>query len=153
MGLKEQINSDLKTALLAGDKTMTTTLRGLKSSILNAEIASGKRDEGLEDEEIVGLLRKEAKKRQESAELYEKGGNSDKAQAEKAEIEVINRYLPKQMSDQDLDKAIDQAISEVEDPSIKLMGKLIARTKELTKGEADGGRIAAAVKRKVTRQQ
>src|SRR5437879_2903064 len=94
MSLKQQIDKDIKTEMLAGEKTLVTTLRGLKSVILYAEVATGSRDKGLSDQEIVELLAKEAKKRQESAELYQKGGSQDRAEAELAEKQVIERYLP-----------------------------------------------------------
>src|SRR5207302_1072349 len=81
MGVKQQIDQDLKAAMLSGDKTLATTLRGLKSSILNAEIAGGKRETGLSDDETVQVLSKEAKKRQESADLYVQGGNSERQEA------------------------------------------------------------------------
>lgn len=151
MTVKERINSDLKTALLSGDKTLATTLRGLKSVILDAEIAQGKREDGLGDDELIKLLQKEAKKREQSVELYEKGGNREKAQAERAEIAVIDEYLPGQISDEELNKAINQAISEIGDTSARAMGQIIAKTKQLTKGGADGGRIAAAVKQRTTK--
>src|SRR6185369_11783185 len=97
--LKVRIDQDLKTALLAGDKTLATTLRGLKSAILYVEVAKGVRDEGLSDEEIVTLLAKEAKKRQESADLYVQGGSQERADAELAEKKAIEVYLPQQLSD------------------------------------------------------
>src|SRR5690606_19884526 len=102
MNLKQQLDADLKTALLAGDKTTAMTLRGLKAAILNEEVSQGSRDTGLADEAIITLLQKEAKKRQESAELFEKGGNSAKAEDELTEKALIEKYLPAQMSDEDL---------------------------------------------------
>lgn len=147
--VKQQIDADLKAALLGGDKTSAVTLRGLKSAILNAEIADGKRDVGLSDEETTSILRKEVKKRQESAILFRKGNNPEKAQGEETEIELIEKYLPKQLSDEELGAAVDQALAEAEEASLRHMGKIIARTKELTKGAADGSRIAAAVKQRI----
>ncbi len=85
MGLKQQIDADLKTAMLAGDKVLVTTLRGLKSVILNVEVAEGSRETGLADDKIISLLQKEAKKRQESADLYLQGGSVERQQAELAE--------------------------------------------------------------------
>src|ERR671929_50955 len=100
MSLKERIDQDLKQAMLAGDKTLVTTLRGLKSAILYAEVAKGSRDKGLSDEEVVEILTKEAKKRQESADMYSQGGSAEKAEAELTEKTVIEKYLPAQLSDQ-----------------------------------------------------
>ncbi|MET0779310.1 MAG: GatB/YqeY domain-containing protein, partial [Candidatus Saccharimonadales bacterium] len=87
--LKQRIDQDLKVALLGGNKVLATTLRGLKSVILYAEVAKGVRDEGLGDDEIITLLAKEAKKRQESADLYEQGGSPERARLELDEKTVI----------------------------------------------------------------
>src|SRR3989344_8529971 len=108
MSLKQQIDADLKTAMLAGDKTLVTTLRGLKSSILNEEVAKGSRDTGLSDESVVEVLGKEAKKRQDSADMYKQGNATEREQAELAEKTVIEKYLPKQIRDEELDAIIDK---------------------------------------------
>jgi len=149
MSLKEDIDRDLKTALLAGDKTLVTTIRGLKSAILYVEVAENKRDQGLDDEEVVTILRKEAKKRQESADLYKQGGNQEKAEAELTELKVIDKYLPAQLGDDQLNQLIDQAVAEVGEVTQQTMGRVIGRVKELTQGNADGGRIAQAVKQRM----
>ncbi|HSX47065.1 MAG TPA: GatB/YqeY domain-containing protein [Patescibacteria group bacterium] len=146
MSVKQQIDQDLKQAMLGGDKVLVTTLRGLKSAILYVEVATGKRDEGLPDEEIRTVLAKEAKKRQESADLYDQGGNAEKAAAEREEKRVIEQYLPAQLSDEDLNKLVDQALSEVEATGPQAMGQAIGKVKQLSQGQADGARIAAAVK-------
>ncbi len=111
--LKQRIDQELKQALLGGNKTLATTLRGLKSVILYAEVAKGARDKGLSDEEILTLFAKESKKRQESADLYVRGGNQEKADAELEEKQVIDAYLPKQLSDDELYAAVDGAINEL----------------------------------------
>lgn len=147
--VKAQIEQDLKTALLAGDKTLVTTLRGLRSAILYVEVAQGKRDSGLGDPEVIDVLRKEAKKRQESAELFEKGGNQEKSEAELTELKVIQNYLPAQMSDEQLAKLVDQAVNEAGEVSQQNMGRIIGRVKELSGGSVDGGRIATAVKKRM----
>lgn len=137
--------------MLGGDKTLVTTLRGLKSAILYAEVAAGKREEGLGDDEIIVLLQKESKKRQESAELYKKGGNDEKADAELTEYEVIQKYLPAQLSDEELMQLVEKAMEEIEDNSPQAMGRIIGKVKELSGGQADGGRIAGAVKERLSR--
>ncbi len=147
--LKTRIDQDLKTALLAGDKTLVTTLRGLKSVILYEEVAKGVRDEGLSDEQIVPLLVKEAKKRQESADLYKQGGNDERANAELAEKVVIENYLPKQLSDEELGVIVDEAIASQEASGPQAMGQVIGLVKQRTAGQADGGRIAAMVKERL----
>ena len=145
--LKASIDQDLKKALLAGDRVLATTLRGLKSVILYAEVAKGVRDEGLGDEEITALLSKEAKKRQESADLYQKGGNQEKADWELTEKKVIESYLPSQLSDEDLKKIIQEVAAEVGGADASAMGQIIGAVKQKTAGQADGGRIAQLVKR------
>lgn len=149
MELKGKIDRDLKSALLARDKTLVTTLRGLKSAILNAEIATGKREQGLQDNEIVEVLRKEGKKRQESVELYKQGGNQEKADAETAELRVIEIYLPEELSNEQLDDLVDQAVGELGELSPQIMGKAIVHIREASKGQVSGGRIAAAVKKRM----
>src|SRR6476660_9207906 len=106
MNFKEKIDQDLKAAMLGGDKEKVTILRGVKSAILNEEVAKGLRAEGLPDDEILRILNKEAKKRQESADLYIQGGNQEKADAELAEKKVIEEYLPAQLSEEDIAKLI-----------------------------------------------
>jgi uncharacterized protein YqeY len=151
MSIKEQIEVDLKQAMLAGDKVLTETLRGLKSAILNVEVAENKREQGLTDEEVVSLFQKEAKKRQESAELFERGGNMQKAQEESVEKKVIEAYLPSQMDDNDLNILIDTAIQETNAEGLQSMGQVIGLVKQKAGGQADGSRIAAAVKERLAK--
>lgn len=148
--LKACIDQDLKTALLAGDKVLATTLRGLKSVILYAEVAKGAREEGLSDDEIIVLLSKEAKKRQESAELYQKGGNEEKAAAELVEKRAIEAYLPSQLSDEELTQLIDEIIADIGAAGSGAMGRVIGAVKQKTAGQADGSRIAQLVKERLS---
>lgn len=148
--LKTQIDQDLKSALLAGDKDLATTLRGIKSVILYAEVAKGARDEGLGDDEIIALLTKEAKKRQESADLYKKGGNEDRATAELREKDVIEKYLPAQLSDDELKVLVDASVAELGVSSAQGMGQVIAAVKSKAGAAADGARIAALVKERLS---
>jgi uncharacterized protein YqeY len=153
MMIKQQIDTDLKAAMLSGDKTLATTLRGLKSVILYAEVAAGKREEGLDGTVITDLLAKEAKKRQESADLYQRGGSQERAQAELAEKKVIERYLPAQLSDEELITLVDQAIVEVGANGPQAMGQVIGKVKQASKGQADGARIARLVKERLGSSQ
>lgn len=148
MGLKQQLDQDLKTAMLAGDKTLVTTLRGLKSTILDAEISKRVRDSGLPDEEIIQVLSKEAKKRQESADLYKQAGDENRSQAELTEKAVITSYLPKQLDRDEVEKLVDQAIAE-QGAEVANMGKIIGQVKASSKGSADGAVIADIVKQKL----
>lgn len=136
--------------MLGGDKVLTTTLRGIKSAILYAEVAANKRDSGLADEELVSLLGKEAKKRQESADLYTQGGSEEKAKAELAEKLVIEKYLPKQMNDEALKNLVEAAVTETGAASMQDMGKVIGLVKQRAGAAADGGRIAQMVKERLS---
>lgn len=150
MGIKEQINQDLKSALLAGDKTKATILRGLKAAILNLEVEKSAREQGLDEDVIVALMAKEAKKRQESADLYQKGNRAELAQAELHEKAIIQAYLPAQLSDQELARLVDEAIQKLGLEDAKAMGQVIGAVKATAGSQADGGRIAAAVKARLT---
>ena len=150
MSIKDQLTSDLKAAMLSGNKELTTTLRGLKAAILSAEITKGIRDTGLPDAEIIELFGKEAKKRQESADMYVQGGSQEKADAELLEKRVIEQYLPQQISDDELNKIVDSVVAEMGDISQAQMGQAIGKVRGLVGATADGGRIAAAVKARLT---
>ena len=149
MSTKQQIEQDLKKAMLSGDKALVSVLRGLKSSILNVEIAQGSREQGLSEDTTLDVLTKEAKKRQESADLYEQAGDLDRQKAELSEKASIDSYLPAQMSDDDLLEIIDNISKEIGGISKQNMGQIIGKVKQNTAGKADGSRIAAAVKERV----
>lgn len=132
--------------MLTGDKILVTTLRGLKSSILNTEIATNQREAGLPDDQVLPLLAKEAKKRQENAELFEQGGNAEKAAAEREEKRVIEQYLPKQLSDKELSEVVNEVLAALGGVTQQTMGQAIGQVRAKVGDQADGGRIAAAVK-------
>jgi len=148
--LKSQLDQDLRTAMLAGDKTLVTTLRGLKSAILYAEVEKKVRDTGLSDDEIITLFAKEAKKRQESADLFKQGGNNEKFEAELAEKVVIEKYLPAQLSDDELAKVVDDCIATLQASSPQAMGQVIGAVKAKVGANADGARIASLVKERLS---
>jgi uncharacterized protein YqeY len=147
--LEQQLEQDIKTALLAGEKVKATTLRGLKATLLNVKVASGKREEGLTDEEVLPIFAKEAKKRQESADLYVQGGNQEKADAELAEKVIIEAYLPAQMSEAELGNLIDTVMAETGASGPQAMGQVIGQVKAKAGPTADGGLIAKLVKEKL----
>lgn len=148
MSIKEQIDADLKQAMLAGDKTLVTTLRGLKSAIQYAEVAAG--TQGQDDDAAVQVvLSKEAKKRQESADLYHQGGNEERAKAEEVEKTVIEKYLPEQMGEDDIKVVVDAVLHELGATDMQQMGQVISKVRERTKGQADGGIIARLAKEKL----
>ncbi len=147
--LEDTLNQDLKTALLGGDKVLATTLRGLKSSLLYAKIATNSRDRAMTDEEIIAVLQKEAKKRQESADLYRQGGNAERAEAELQEKAVIEKYLPAQLGEDDVTKLVDAAIAEVGATGSSAMGAVIGKVKQAAGGAADGALIARITKERL----
>jgi uncharacterized protein YqeY len=144
--LKARLDADLKTALLAGDKALVEVLRGLKSAILYEEVAQKVRDTGLNDEGILKVLAKEAKKRADSAEIYKQAGADDRAQAELSEKTIIDTYLPAPLSDEALAAIIDEIIAQ--QPQAQF-GQIIGAVKQKVGAQADGRRIAAAVKAKM----
>jgi uncharacterized protein YqeY len=149
MNIQEQLVKDLKEALLKGDKTKATVLRGLKSTIGYAEVAAGKRDAGLGEDEIIALFQKEAKKRQDSADLYAKAGEQDRANKELAEKAIIEVYLPAQLSEDEVARYVDEVIGELGAQDMKDMGKVIAGVKNRTGAAADGAIIARLVKERL----
>jgi uncharacterized protein YqeY len=149
--LKQQLEQDLKKALLGGDREQATIIRGLKSVILYAEVEKGLRETGLDDGSIITLFAKEVKKRQESADLYAKAGDQDRTDTELREKAVIEKYLPKQLSDEELIAIVDSVISELDATGPQAMGQAIGAVKHRTAGQADGSRIAQLVKEKLSK--
>lgn len=149
--IKEQLERDLKQALIARDSFRATVLRGLKSSILYAEVAAGSKDSGgLSDEEIISLFQKEAKKRQDSIDLYDKAGDAERSKAEQDEKRIIEEYLPAQLSEEEIAAVVEKVIADTGASDIKAMGQVIAKVREQTKGAADGSLIARLVKERLT---
>lgn len=145
--LRDQINSALKDAMKSGDKLKLSTLRLVSAAIKNADIeARGGGKEPLDDAAILSLLQKLIKQRQESAVLYEKGGRGELAAAELAEIKVIEGFLPKQMSDAEVEAAIKAAVAETGAASVKDMGKVIAVLRGKYAGQMDFGKASGLVK-------
>ncbi len=149
MGLKQQIDQDLKEALLAGQKEKAGTLRILKSVILNEEIAKGQREQGLSGDDILVCLKKEAKKRQEAADLYLKAGSQDRSDTELSEKAIIDAYLPTAMSETEIEKLIDSEIEKVGEVGSSAMGQIIGAVKSASGGTADGAVIARLVREKL----
>jgi len=145
--LRDDINNALKDAMKARDERRTSTLRLVNSALKNADIEARGQNKGpLGDDELLALLAKMIKQRQESIELYEKGGRAELAQQERDEIAIIAAYLPKQMSDAEVRTAITQAIAESGASSMKDMGKVIAALKGRYAGRMDFGKVSPLVK-------
>lgn len=146
MSLIDRINADLKVAMLAREALRVETLRGLKAAITNEEVAKRVRDTGLDDSAIEQLIARESKKRDESAELFERGGNQASADKERTEKEILSVYLPEQLSEADIQKLVDEAVATLKPEGMKDMGKVIGAVKAKAGNTADGALIANLVK-------
>ena len=146
MSLKDTIQNDMKTALLGGNRFVADTLRNLKAAILNEEVASGKRDEGLSDDEIEKIIVKEVKKRNESIKLYEENGRSELADTERQEAEVLSKYLPEQLSEEKITEIVQAKIAELGASGPQAMGQVIGAVKQHVGTSADGALVAKIVK-------
>jgi uncharacterized protein YqeY len=146
MSLKERIEADIKKAMLAKNKDDLRALRAIKSMILLAETEKGAGDQ-LDEAAEMKILQKAAKQRNDSIALYREQNRADLADAEAAEVEVINRYLPEQLSEAELEKLIGDIIAKANASSMKDMGRVMGMaTKELA-GKADGKTISTTVKK------
>ncbi|RKN43242.1 GatB/YqeY domain-containing protein [Streptomyces hoynatensis] len=146
---KSRIQNDLTAAIKARDELTSATLRMALAAITNEEVA-GKEARRLSDEEVLKVLGREAKKRREAAEAFEKGGRPEQAARERAEGEVLARYLPKPLEDAELAELVDAAVAEAraggaEGP--RAMGAVMKIVNPKVAGRAEGGRVAAAVKK------
>lgn len=146
MALKEQINNDLKAALLGGNRFAGEVLRGLKAVILNEEVAQSKRDSGLDDSIIERLVAREVKKRNESAIIYDGANRPELAAKERSEAEILATYLPKQLSEDEIRSAVKIVLSESGLSGLKSVGQVIGIVKEKLGSAADGALIAQIVK-------
>lgn len=146
MALKARIEQDLKTALLGGDRFVADTLRGLKAVILNEEVAQNKRDTGLDDDTIEKLIAREVKKRHESASTYDDANRTDLSESERAEADIISRYLPEPISEEEIQKTIEKVIAELGLTGPQAMGQVIGAVKKQLGNAADGATVAKMVK-------
>jgi uncharacterized protein len=150
MSLKQQIIADLTTSMKAQTAARTSTLRMVKAAMINQEIEKGGE---IDDQEMLKLLKSMVKQRHDSAEQYEKGGRQDLADKEKAEIEVIESYLPQAASREKIEAAIIAAIAETAATSMKDMGKVMkAAQARLAGNNADGRTVSEIVKEKLAGQ-
>ncbi len=145
MSLKSQIEADIKQAMLAKDKDKLRALRAIKSLILLAETEKGGSSELSEDAEMK-ILTKAVKQRKDSLEVYQQQGRADLAAVEQAEIEIIEAYLPKQLSEEEVKQEISKIIDQVGASSMKDMGKVMGVATKSLAGKADGKIISGIVK-------
>jgi uncharacterized protein len=150
--LLDQLRADLNAAMKRRDQVSTSTIRMVLSAIQVASVA-GDEATDLSDQEIIAVLRSEAKRRVEAAELYEQADRSEQAAAEKNELEVIEKYLPAAMDDAALQTLVDEEIAAAREAGTegpKAMGQVIKAVKDRAGDAADGGRIAGLVKASLT---
>jgi len=143
MSLKDQITEDMKSAMKAGDKDRLKVVRLIRAAIKQIEV--DQRIE-LDDAAVLIVLDKMVKQRRDSIEQFQKGNRNDLANIELAEIVVLKDYLPEQLSDEELDAMIDEAISSTAAESIRDMGKVMGQIKAKAAGRADMGAVGAKVK-------
>jgi len=148
MALKERLQSDLTTAMKARDELRAATLRMALTAVTNEEVA-GKQARVLSDDEVLTVLTREAKKRREAAEAFDGAGRSELASRERAEGEVLAEYLPAQLGDEELTELVRAAIAETGAEGPKAMGQVMKVVQPQVTGRAEGGRVAAEVRRQL----
>ena len=145
--LKQRIEAEMKAALLGGDRFRGEVLRNLKAAILNEEVAQNARETGISDTDIEKVIAKEVKKREDAAALYDQNMRQDSADEERREAEVLQDFLPEQLSEAEVKTIVDAKVAELEakgDP--KKMGQVIGAVKADVGNTADGAMIARLVK-------
>ena len=148
--LKDRLRADLTVAMKSRDEVRSSTLRMVLTAITNAEVA-GKQHRELSDDDIVGVLSTEAKKRREAAEAFEQGDRAEMAAKERAEGEVIADYLPEQLDAAEISALVTEAIDRTgaSGEGMRAMGKVMGVVTPQVKGRADGGAVAAEVRRQL----
>ena len=148
--LKERLRTDLTASMKARDGLRSSTLRMLLTSITNAEVA-GKEQRVLSDDDIVGVLSTEAKKRREAAEAFAAADRADSAEKERAEAAIIADYLPEQLDDAEISRLVSETISSLgaAGDGMRAMGKVMGALQPQVKGRADGAAVAAEVRRQL----
>ena len=144
MSLLDTINQDLKTAMKSGDEVGKRTLRGLKAAITRAEKDNS--NQPLSDDQILAVLQKQAKQRRDSIEAYQQAGRTDLVEEEQAELAVIERYLPQQMSEDEIRAAARAVIDEVGAAGPRDMGKVMGKLMPQLRGKADGRLVNQVVR-------
>jgi hypothetical protein len=147
-GLKDRLQADLTAAMKARDELRASTLRMLLTAVRTEEVA-GKQARSLDDADVVTVLTREAKKRREAAEAFDSGGRPDRAERERAEGDVIAEYLPAQLDDDELSGLVAAAIAETGASGQAAMGQVMKALTPRTAGRAEGGRVAAEVRRQL----
>ena len=147
--MREQFSKELKVAMKAGEKLRVNTIRMINAALKDRDIEARGQGKTVSDEEILALLQKLVKSRQESAEIYEKAGRTDLSTQEREEIAVIQSFLPQPLSEAEVEAAISSAIAETGAASIKDMGKVVAALKSQYAGRFDVAKASGLVKMKL----
>jgi uncharacterized protein YqeY len=147
--MREQFTAIVKEAMKAGDKRRVATVRMIQAALKDRDIEARGLGKTVSDEDILSLLQKMVKSRQESLGIYEKAGREDLASQERDEIAIIQEFLPKQMSDDEMSAAIAEAISETGAAGMKDMGKVVAALRAKFSGRMDFGKASGVVKAKL----
>ncbi|MBO7321490.1 MAG: GatB/YqeY domain-containing protein [Bacteroidales bacterium] len=145
--LEQQIQNDLKAAMLAKDKVALASIRGIKAAILLAKTAEGGQKDTIEDGELVKIIQKLVKQRKESAAIYTEQNRPELTENELAEAAVMEKYLPKALSEEEVEAAVKEIISEVGASSMADMGKVMGVATKKLAGQAEGRVISSTVKR------
>ena len=145
-----KISDDIKTAMKARDAASLGPLRALKSALTNASIEKGGLGTILDEGEALAVIRKQIKQRQDSVEQFEKAERLELVAIEKAEIEVLSKYLPAALSEEEMTAIVEQAVSETGAESKADMGKAMKRAQELADGRADGKFLSSAVMKRLS---
>ena len=146
--LKDRLRADLTTAMKSRDELGTATLRMVLSAV-SAEEVAGKESRQLSDDEVQAVLRREAKKRREAAEAFAGAGRAEQAERERAEEGVIAAYLPAQLDDADLAAIVADVVTSTGASGMKDMGRVMGAVQGVVAGRAEGGRVAAEVRRQL----
>ena len=144
--LREKINESVKVAMKSQDKLRLSTLRLMNAAIQNADIEAERASKPLSDDDLLSLLQKMIKQRQESVEIYDKGGRKELADQERGEIEIIKAFLPQQMSEAEAKAAVAEVIKATGAQGVKDMGKVMAALKQGYVGKMDFGKASGLVK-------
>jgi len=152
--MKERIQNDIREALKAGEEIKVGTLRMVLAFLINKEkekgLPAGGQGKEISDEEAMDVLQTEAKKRRESIEAFEKGGRPELAEKEKKELEILKAYLPEQLSEEEIEKLVVEAIEKTGATSMQDIGKIMGALMPQVKGKADGNLVNTIVKEKLT---
>lgn len=148
MDLQKKLIEDMKVAMKSGDKLRLETIRSIRAQLKNAQIEKGRE---LTEEEELEVLQRVAKKRKESIEQFKAVGREDRAEIEAKELEIIQSYMPAQLSEEELEKLVDAVIAEVGASNIKDLGKVMKTIMPQVKGRADGKIVQQMVRNKLSR--